>query len=89
MSRVSWTDAALGMAKTIAEKSPVAVVSTKHLMNRECRAMGTTLMARCPRSLVSGQMTILSIPLTLRIQEGLQYTAAWNMSMLQAEVGVY
>lgn len=26
---------ALGMAKTIAEKSPIAVISTKHLMNRE------------------------------------------------------
>lgn len=26
---------ALDMAKTIAEKSPIAVISTKHLMNRE------------------------------------------------------
>jgi hypothetical protein len=26
---------ALGMGKLIAQKSPVAVVSTKHLMNRE------------------------------------------------------
>lgn len=32
----SGTAAAVEMAKVIAEKSPVAAVSTKHLMNREC-----------------------------------------------------
>lgn len=31
-------DAALAMGRTIAAKSPVAVVSTKHLMNRKSAA---------------------------------------------------
>lgn len=29
-------DAAVKMAATIASNSPIAVVSTKHLMNRKC-----------------------------------------------------
>ncbi|ORY31373.1 ClpP/crotonase-like domain-containing protein [Naematelia encephala] len=55
--RTDVLEAALELAKEIATKSPVAVQSTKHLMNH---ARDHT------------------------IQEGLEYTAAWNMSMLQS-----
>ena len=40
MEFADWSaDAALDLAKVIAEKSPVAVLSTKHLMNRECPSL--------------------------------------------------
>ncbi|BGP56478.1 hypothetical protein JCM8202v2_004098 [Rhodotorula sphaerocarpa] len=48
---------ALRLAKVIADKSPIATLSTKHLLN------------------YSREHTV---------QEGLQYTQAWNMSMVQA-----
>ncbi|WWD18439.1 hypothetical protein CI109_102891 [Kwoniella shandongensis] len=49
--------AAVEIAKVIAEKSPVAVVGTKHLLNH------------------SRDHTV---------DEGLEYTATWNMAMLQS-----
>ncbi|ORX40140.1 ClpP/crotonase-like domain-containing protein [Kockovaella imperatae] len=56
--REAVTKAALEVAKQIAEKSPIAVLSTKHLMNH----------AR-----------------DHSVREGLEYTQAWNMGMLQTE----
>ncbi|GAA5981435.1 hypothetical protein JCM11641_004762 [Rhodosporidiobolus odoratus] len=50
-------DAALILAKVIAAKSPIATLSTKHLLNH----------AR-----------------DHSVQEGLEYTQAWNMAMLQS-----
>merc|ERR1712093_390293 len=50
------TDEAVKLAKVIASKSPIATLSTKHLIN------------------YSREHTV---------QEGLQYTQAWNMAMLQ------
>ncbi|GJN91449.1 hypothetical protein Rhopal_004472-T1 [Rhodotorula paludigena] len=50
-------DKALEVARVIASKSPIATLSTKHLLN------------------YSREHTV---------QEGLQYTQAWNMAMIQA-----
>ncbi|KAK4684337.1 hypothetical protein P7C73_g5842, partial [Tremellales sp. Uapishka_1] len=55
--RKEVVEKALGLAKEIASKSPVAVVGTKHLLNH---ARDHT------------------------VQDGLEYTAAWNMAMLQS-----
>ncbi|GAA5914159.1 hypothetical protein JCM6882_004942 [Rhodosporidiobolus microsporus] len=54
--REAVLDAAVEVAKVIASKSPIATLSTKHLLN------------------YSRDHTV---------QEGLEYTQAWNMSMIQ------
>lgn len=43
-------DAAVDMATVIASKSPIAVISTKHLMNRESKSPGVVdrYMQLCP-----------------------------------------
>lgn len=91
---------ALDVARTIAGKSPVAVLGTKVLMNRGWRSWrggtGVQLIRmgfyeyRLKGSLVSYDPRFAPLTrLTSRrrsIKDGLEYTAAWNMAMLQAEV---
>ena len=68
--------AALELAKLVAEKSPVAVLGTKHLL----------LHARdhpCVVPVLSAHGILTSCVFSVR--ENLEYTALWNSAMLQTQ----
>lgn len=82
--------AAIEKAKVIASKSPIAVISTKHILNRELRQLSFPVhdlclvpFPRCSRPYVSFPDLWLqhehSQPRFESVEQGLQYVAAWNM----------
>ncbi|OCF33453.1 delta(3,5)-Delta(2,4)-dienoyl-CoA isomerase [Kwoniella heveanensis BCC8398] len=78
-------DAAVETTKTIASKSPVAVISTKHLMNRRIACLAEDDGADGPSfTLVTSCGVRLTDARDHSVEEGLRYTAIWNASMLQS-----